>query len=402
MTERVPLDAVYCEGWDPQARRIVGRLTTATARDRDRRGEQYAVAFGTPGAQWPLAMLEVAWAHHFARFWRFDGTGRRDREIEFRLLPDGRLFCLRSAVWHYADPDQAEFDERHVRHSTSAFRPDGTVRTTTRIPGGGTREAVERKPPDGLHMPAPAFGEWADFLGQPAATRDHAGPDETAVPPWRPAVPLRPRHADLLFRPGRWSLSDREVETEVRRAGTVRLTSGRVVAADPGWLDNRLEPFTATVAPGEYPVDLAVVRFADDPGHERVAAARLAVNADPVVSWEPALEPGQDPLLLGDGEFYGFGVDAGLACFVDADALAAMEGILEESFEDTFVGLTGGSAAQVADPASGATLVGFSSGWGDGAYPTWIGRTAGGAVACFVADFLVLDDAEPAPAVAVQ
>ncbi|AIJ23411.1 DUF4241 domain-containing protein [Amycolatopsis methanolica] len=188
----------------------------------------------------------------------------------------------------------------------------------------------------------------------------------------------------------------------MRPAGVVRLTSGRVVAADPGWLDNRLEPFTATVAPGEYPVDLAVVRFAGDPGHERVAAARLAISPEPVVSREPALEPGQDPPLLGDGQFYGFGVDAGLGCFVDADALAAMEGILENTFEDTFVGLTGGSAAQVADPASGATLVGFPSGWGDGSYPTWIGRTAGGAIACFVADFLVLHDAERAPAVAVQ
>ncbi|WP_435060959.1 DUF4241 domain-containing protein [Amycolatopsis thermoflava] len=107
-------------------------------------------------------------------------------------------------------------------------------------------------------------------------------------------------------------------------------------------------------------------------------------------------------MLLGDGRFYGFSVDAGLGCFVAADAPGAMEGILRESVKDTFAGLSGGSAAQVADPASGATLAGFPSGWGDGSYPTWIGRTAGGAIACFVADFLVLRDAEPAPAAAVQ
>lgn len=29
------------------------------------------------------------------------------------------------------------------------------------------------------------------------------------------------------------------------------------------------------------------------------------------------------------------------------------------------------------------------SGWGDGAYPTWIGRYAEGGVTCFVADMLL-------------
>jgi len=37
-----------------------------------------------------------------------------------------------------------------------------------------------------------------------------------------------------------------------------------------------------------------------------------------VVAWELALRAGQDPRLLGDGEFYGFGVDAGMACLVAA------------------------------------------------------------------------------------
>ncbi|MFD9736365.1 DUF4241 domain-containing protein [Umezawaea sp. NPDC059074] len=48
----------------------------------------------------------------------------------------------------------------------------------------------------------------------------------------------------------------------------------------------------------------------------------------------------------------------------------------------------------MSDPKSGATLVAFGSGWGDGSYPVWGGRTAEGAVACFVADMLLLHDAE--------
>ncbi|WP_208544350.1 DUF4241 domain-containing protein [Saccharomonospora piscinae] len=399
MNVRVPLDVVYCEGWDGEARRIVGRLTTGTARGRDDRGEQYAVAFVAPGTESPQAVLEVAWAHRFARYWHFDQAARRDREIEFRLLGDGRLFCLHSTVWDYTDPDQAEFDEEQVRHVVTAARPDGTVRTSTRVPDEGTSETIEQKRVDELHLPAPRFGEWADLLGWPTETRHHDTPDEAAGPPWRPAVPLQPRNVELFFEPGlRWPSADGVVETEVRRAGTVRLVSGRVVAADPGWLQpDLLEPFTVTAAPGEYPVDLAVVRFVDEPDHERVAAARLVITPERVVSWEMALRPGQDPLLLSDERFYGFSVDAGLACFVDADALGAMEAMLEETFEELLAGLTGGTAAQVADPASGATLVGFPSGWGDGVYPTWVGRTAAGEVACFVADFLVLYEAERPP-----
>jgi hypothetical protein len=37
---------------------------------------------------------------------------------------------------------------------------------------------------------------------------------------------------------------------------------------------------------------------------------------------------------------------------------------------------------------SGA-MVAWSSGWDDGAYPTWIGRDAGGEVVCFLADMLL-------------
>jgi hypothetical protein len=36
----------------------------------------------------------------------------------------------------------------------------------------------------------------------------------------------------------------------------------------------------------------------------------------------------------------------------------------------------------------------FSSGGGDGYYPTWVGRTADGEVACFLTDFFVLEDDE--------
>jgi hypothetical protein len=114
-----------------------------------------------------------------------------------------------------------------------------------------------------------------------------------------------------------------------------------------------------------------------------------------------ALEPGGP---VGDREFFGFGVDAGTAAFLDAAALTAMIGLVTDAWV-AFVERHGGNlyrqqqakAAKVIDPTSGANLIAFESGWGDGAYPTWIGRTAAGEVACFVADMLVVQDATVLP-----
>jgi hypothetical protein len=118
-------------------------------------------------------------------------------------------------------------------------------------------------------------------------------------------------------------------------------------------------PFTATVPPGEYPVVLSRFCWLSGSG-PTVAAVKVWVGDGPVDSWEMALRAGQDPRTLPDGGFFGFGVDA-----------------------------------ELTDDASGANLIAFSSGWGDGSYPVWIGRTAAGAIACFVADLLTFDIMTP-------
>jgi hypothetical protein len=210
---------------------------------------------------------------------------------------------------------------------------------------------------------------------------------------WRPPRPLRPEHLDLLFAAGTRLVLDTSefifalgdtVLAEVLQAGVLRMPSGRLVATDPAWIHAGAPPFTTTVPPGEYPVLLSLVRWADDPQHERVAAAKLVIRDDPVASWELALLPGQDPLFLRDGAFFGFGVDAGMACFFDAIATSAMA-----RQGETFT-LGDNITAELSDPESGANLIAFDSGWGDGLYPTWIGRTSSGDLACFVADMLLL------------
>ncbi|MFV0127588.1 DUF4241 domain-containing protein [Streptomyces sp. HMX112] len=191
--------------------------------------------------------------------------------------------------------------------------------------------------------------------------------------------------------------------------GELWLPTGRLVACDPfvALGSGEAEPFTAAVPPGRYPVDLSVVTITR-PGepptgtpHRRVAAARLAVRAEPPVTWELALVPGQDAAELADGEFYGYGVDAGTGCFYDAacdDSFPAREddeGPLWDAFEaaDWAPG-----PYTITDPDTGHNVVAFSSGWGDGAYPTWVGRTARGDITCFVTDFFVVPpESGPAP-----
>lgn len=93
------------------------------------------------------------------------------------------------------------------------------------------------------------------------------------------------------------------------------------------------------------------------------------------------LRAGEDPRTLPDGGFFGFGIDAGAA-----------SALLRQTTE--FV-LGYERSRDLSDAASGANLIAFHSGWGDGSYLVWIGRTAVGDIACFVADMLTYDITTP-------
>ncbi len=269
-------------------------------------------------------------------------------------------------------------------------------------------------------MDAPAFGGWGQFIRafpgaldaagleipETVILDDVSGPHGTGLPaderPWQPPRPLAPDPAHLarLFTPGTRLTYDitgglfvrdidekiKKVIIEVMDAGTLRMPSGRLVAKDPAWIDDRDQPFTVTVPPGAYPVRLSVVRFADNPEHKRVAAAKLVIRDEPAQSWEMALLPGQDPRTLTDTAFYGFGVDAGMGCFYDASAAAAFARL------DRGNVLGDAITSPMSDLESGTNLIAYHSGWGDGAYPTWIGRATDGDVVCFVADMLLMPD----------
>jgi hypothetical protein len=161
---------------------------------------------------------------------------------------------------------------------------------------------------------------------------DASGPSGDGLPPGHPPGPLQPVQLDLLFTAGTRFVLDPvflpdpgdKVIVEVLPAGMLQMPSGRLIVADPGTIDAETQPFTQTVPPGEYPVLVSLVRWVDNPEHERVTAAKLAIRDDPVTSWELALLPGQDPQTLPEGHFFGFGVDTGRAGFFDAVATPAL------------------------------------------------------------------------------
>ena len=405
----------YGEDWDPVFRTVSGPLSRRQAAARDASGEQYAVVLRREGRPQPVAVLHVARAQGYFGIWAYDDRGRRTREIDLRGLEPGRLFLRHLAQWRYDTADMAEFAADAGRVLTDLY-PDGRGRKVCEPKGrgGGSMHTLPDVPEEQRRFPARGFGDWAWAAAlatdEPVPGTVHEAPETdrapllptpSPAPSWRPPAPLRPRHLAETFTPGaRFSppyagpVGPYLVENVID-AGPLRLPTGRVVACDPGW-NSPVEPFTVAVPPGEYRVEVAVAAYATEydgtPIHlEDYTAARVLVSEKPTATWELALRPGEDPRALRDGEFFGFDVDTGTGCFVDAAAAERLTG-RADTVPD--VDLPTDGILVLDDPESGGNLIAYPSGMGDGTYPVWIGRDTEGAVTCLVADMLILRNRE--------
>lgn len=178
--------------------------------------------------------------------------------------------------------------------------------------------------------------------------------------------------------------------------GLVTLPTGRVVGCDP--LVAQATPFVDTVAPGRYPLRawVAILFKGGSEWQRRIAALQLVVVDEPVVAWTMALLPGQDVASLDEGEFFGYGVDTGTGTLADQVAIEALSRWDYEQIEEAFI------PAQIPDDPiqavitkvvgddTAANVYVVGSGWGDGAYATYVGRTKDGRIAGFVTDFRVI------------
>ena len=193
----------------------------------------------------------------------------------------------------------------------------------------------------------------------------------------------------------------------VETVGHLVVTSGRVIACDPTAIVGP-DPFTLEVPTGRHPVVVAIARH--EGGDERIACAMLRLADDSpesVARWELAVTSEQDPAELGPGDYFGYPVDAGTGCFMDA-ALWGAWSAWTEDFEMASDAMeaerkkvyrsTRDWADLRPDPAQDENVVLFSSGYGDGMYPTYAGYAEDGRLLALVTDFIVVDvGAEMAP-----
>lgn len=188
---------------------------------------------------------------------------------------------------------------------------------------------------------------------------------------------------------------DGQLPAVVKDVCELDLVTGEVIAADPFMVSEDEKPFRQTVAPGRYRLQLVVgVRPGGD---ERIGLAHLRISDAPTVSWEFALTGDEDVSALEPGGYYGYAVDAGLGCFMDRAALAAFyDGLAEEDYRDAILAAVDQNYIDTRSWADwrqdGAPNVGiFSSGDGDGLYPTYVGRDAAGNITAFVTDFFIFE-----------
>jgi hypothetical protein len=152
------------------------------------------------------------------------------------------------------------------------------------------------------------------------------------------------------------------------------------------------------IPPGHYPVIVSISHWDQSPTRgiasplRLVNAAKLVVADQPVTSWELALLPGQDPAALDEEQFFGFGVDSGTACFLDAAAREHLRPLQQDREWTQAIGAATGAqgAADVSTADPDLNIIMFKCGMGDGSYPVWIGRATSQDPVCFLADLELL------------
>jgi hypothetical protein len=182
--------------------------------------------------------------------------------------------------------------------------------------------------------------------------------------------------------------------------GQLKLTSGRIVACDPLVQFDRAAFERTVAARGACAVEVLRER-ASRPALAVLWLRERAACAADTLRWELALMPGEAMADLGEDDFFGYPVDAGMGCFMDAEAAQAMAERERRGADDPHFNYYDNVMADelgeedIADhyPLGEGTpnnIVMFASGWGDGSYPSYWALDAAGEPVALVTDFMIM------------
>lgn len=179
-------------------------------------------------------------------------------------------------------------------------------------------------------------------------------------------------------------------QLECRIIGELALPTGRIVACDPV-VEPDLPPFAIAVPPGAWPVGVTIARVPDD---ERIAAAWIRVSPSLPIRWETAQLVGRPPR-----ESPAYGVDSGTGGFVSAEGAAPFAAYLVDDAIEAFQARMEAEYVPTREWAlfpipgtDGLNVAAFTSGVGDGAYVSYWGYDADGAIACLLTDFRLMGE----------
>ena len=201
-------------------------------------------------------------------------------------------------------------------------------------------------------------------------------------------------------------------EVDVLDIGAVHFPSGTIFACDPLVELEDTPPFIQTIPAGTYPVKICVVP--SEKYGDRYACVKVEVSREKPVRHELGMVGNENlDAALGDDDYFGFGVDAGMGCIADIQTQAAFKTYwakrLEEDpdidpYNDLFCDLLEENAqahpkyqGDCGDwlnwtvPDTDCNLPIFSSGWGDGYYPVYFGYDAKGKVCAVYVRFIDIE-----------
>lgn len=166
--------------------------------------------------------------------------------------------------------------------------------------------------------------------------------------------------------------------------GNIYLPSGKLVACDPV-ITNDMQPFSTVFPKGDFAVLLHKERESNC-----VAYAEIVFSSSEISEWQLATTEGQLVKDLAEGEVFGYPVESGMGCFMDADTQNVLNeleqklyhskgvdfmGIYEEFFHEHFFDENGAidqyAFLKPSDNHPG-TIFAFETGYGEGFYASYI------------------------------